>query len=279
MRRANFRSLRISAASRCSILSSEPRAGFIIYLSFSDSTHRFVYCIRLLLFHQQDFLGAVDLAKFDLNNLIFGGLHSSSDECGFNRQLAMAAVDQHTQLEASGTAHAKQRVHGGTRCAASVKHVVYQHHRLILDGNAYVAFLYDGLGTASRKIVHKIVSIEGNIEGAEQYRLLLDTLNNFRQPLGQGNAATPYADEGQIFDAIIFFENLMGQPDQGALYFGGRHQLRFLTNFDGTTFAGTTGSAWIHKRCIIRVQKDESKGAAQTCVNGEETTSECCGAA
>src|SRR5260370_38321941 len=68
MRRANFKSLRISAASRCSIPSREPRAGFIVAKASC-----------LLLFHEQDFLRVVDLAKFDLNNLIFRRRHPSSD--------------------------------------------------------------------------------------------------------------------------------------------------------------------------------------------------------
>ena len=48
--------------------------------------------IDLLLFHQQNFLRVVDLAKFDLNNLIFRGLHGSSNESGFNRKRTVAAI-------------------------------------------------------------------------------------------------------------------------------------------------------------------------------------------
>ena len=82
MRRANFKSLRISAASRCSMPSRDPRAGFIINLwfqivicdsrtrdadaSFSITNYQSQITNDLLLFHQQDFLRVVDLAKFDL---------------------------------------------------------------------------------------------------------------------------------------------------------------------------------------------------------------------
>ena len=47
----------------------------------------------------------------------------------------------------------------------------------------------------------------------------------------------------------------MRQPDQSALHLGCRHELRFLMDLDGTAWR-----ARIHKRCIIRVRKDESKG-------------------
>src|SRR5258708_10091092 len=104
MRRANFKSLRISAASRCSIPSREPRAGFIV-----------AKACCLLLFHEQDFLRVIDLAKLDFNNLIFRRLHPSSNESGLDRQLAMAAIDQYTQLQTPGTPHAEQPLHPATR--------------------------------------------------------------------------------------------------------------------------------------------------------------------
>ena len=63
--------------------------------------------IALQFFHQQDFLRVVNLAKFDLDHLIFRGLHRSSNEGSLDRQLAMAAIDQYAQLQAPGTAHAE----------------------------------------------------------------------------------------------------------------------------------------------------------------------------
>ena len=147
------------------------------------------YC-GLLLFHQQDFLRVIDLAKFYLNNLIFRRLHRSSNESSLNRQFPMTSVDQYAKLQAFRTARPEQRVHGGTRGAAGIKHVVNQHHRLTCDRNLHLVFLHHGLGAKGRKIV----AIESNVERAEQDRFLFDALNNLRQPLRQRNSTTPDAD-------------------------------------------------------------------------------------
>src|ERR1019366_10371030 len=50
-------------------------------LDTEQGTARWIH-ICLLLFHEQDFLRVIDLAKFDLDNLIFRGLHRSSNESG-----------------------------------------------------------------------------------------------------------------------------------------------------------------------------------------------------
>ncbi len=54
------------------------------------------------------------------------GLHRAADECGFDRQFAMAAVDQHQQLHARRAAVIEQRVERGADGAAGVEHVVHQ---------------------------------------------------------------------------------------------------------------------------------------------------------
>ena len=101
---------------------------------------------------------------------------------------------------------------------------------LSVIGISISRFLHYGLGVERGKIV----AIEGNVERAEQYWFLFDALNNFRQPLRQRNSAPPDADQRQIFDAIVFLENLMRQPDQSALHLGCRHELRFLVDLDRT---------------------------------------------
>ena len=43
------------------------------------------HATQLHLFHQQDFFGVVDLAQFDLNDFVVGGLNLAADECGLDR--------------------------------------------------------------------------------------------------------------------------------------------------------------------------------------------------
>ena len=49
-------------------------------------------CYYLLL-HQQDFFHTIDLMQFDFDYFAHVGGHGASYECGFDGQLAMAAID------------------------------------------------------------------------------------------------------------------------------------------------------------------------------------------
>ena len=55
---------------------------------------------RLLafLFNEQNFFRIIDFAQQDFNNLLSRGLYFAAYEAGFNQELAMAAIDQHTEL-------------------------------------------------------------------------------------------------------------------------------------------------------------------------------------
>src|ERR1700735_2716453 len=61
-------------------------------------------------FDEDHFLIVVDLPQLDLDNLSRGGLPVAADKTGFNRQLAMAAVDQHQQLYAPWASVVKKRI-------------------------------------------------------------------------------------------------------------------------------------------------------------------------
>ena len=60
------------------------------------------------------------------------GLHHASHEARFDRQFAMAAVDQHQQLHPRRPAVIEQRVERGANGPAGVEHVVHQDDVLAL---------------------------------------------------------------------------------------------------------------------------------------------------
>src|SRR4029077_20559848 len=59
--------------------------------------------------------------------------HVLADVIRTNRQLTVAAVDEHSQLDRPRAAEVHERVHGGARGAAVVDHVVHQHDHLAID--------------------------------------------------------------------------------------------------------------------------------------------------
>src|SRR5258708_285563 len=89
------------------------------YLLLAGNDHRLVDSV--LLGHQH------------LDALRVGGGHVLADVIGSDRQLAMASVDQHRELDRARPAEVEQRVHRGPRSAAVVDHVVDEHDHLAVD--------------------------------------------------------------------------------------------------------------------------------------------------
>ena len=62
--------------------------------------------------HQQHFLRIVDLGQLDLDDFIHRCLTNATHEGSFNREFAVATIDQYAELHAPRAAMRKQRVHG-----------------------------------------------------------------------------------------------------------------------------------------------------------------------
>src|SRR6266568_1089215 len=95
--------------------SSRTRAAYFL----AGNDHRLVETV--LLGHQH------------LDALGVRGRHVLAHVVGADRQLAMAAVDEHRQLDRPRPAEIKQRVHRRARRASAVDHVVYEHDHLAID--------------------------------------------------------------------------------------------------------------------------------------------------
>src|SRR2546430_16719227 len=67
---------------------------------------------------QQHFFGLVGLLKFYFDDFLVRGLHGAADESGFDRQLAVAAIDQDEQLHTRRAAMIEQRIERGPHRAA-----------------------------------------------------------------------------------------------------------------------------------------------------------------
>src|SRR5258708_1669108 len=82
--------------------------------------------------------------------------------------------------------------------------------------------------------------------GVENPGLHLGMLQRFdllRQALGEGDAAAADADEGELIEFARALQNFVRQPHQGAIDFGGAHQLRF---FAGDGHGGVNGLRVTH---------------------------------
>src|SRR5262249_44988124 len=159
------------------------------------------------------------------------------NKSGLDGQFAVAAVDQYTELNAPGTPMVEQSIHGGTNGAPGIKNVIHKDHILFPDFHTQRSgFLND------RAAAHggKVIAVQGNVEGANGDRLLLNLVNQLSQPLGQGNATALDSDQRQILDSVVLFHDLVGQPDQGTFDLRGGHDASFLAEVGKTS--GSAGS-------------------------------------
>src|SRR6266481_3822692 len=177
-----------------------------------------------LFLHEQDFLGVVDFGEFDLDDFVHGGLHEAADEGGFNRQLTVAAVDQHAQLNPAGTPVGEKGIECCADGPAREQYVVHQDDVLAFNIQPDLRFLDHGAGAERGKVI----AVEGNVQSAHANGRFLDSLDELAQALRDWYAAAPDSDQAQTLGTIIFLNNLVGETNQGALDFRGGHELRLL---------------------------------------------------
>ena len=135
---------------------------------------------RLLGFRHEDHLvDLVDLDELNLHALLARGRQVLADVVGADRQLAVAAVGEHGELDARGTAVFEQRVDRGADRAAGVEDVVDEDHRAALELEVELRVAHDRLAVARRLAAADVdvVAVEGDVELAEielEARPLLD---------------------------------------------------------------------------------------------------------
>src|SRR5450755_3357793 len=95
----------------------------------SDSMSSRFFLVQLILFFQNDLVRLAGNVQPHAHFFRDGRRHVFPDKIRAHRQLAMAAVHQHGELDVFGPAKIIQRVHCRARGAAGEEHVVHQHHR------------------------------------------------------------------------------------------------------------------------------------------------------
>src|SRR5581483_6980382 len=156
---------------------------------------------------------AIVLAQEDLDGLPPGGRQVLAHVVGADRQLAVAAVDQHGQLDHARAAQVDQRVQRGPDRPAGVEDVVDQDDRPVGDREGDVGPpQHRGLALAAQ-----VVAVERDVEGPDRDRLALDRLEPRGDAAGQQDAAGPEPDQRQLPDAAGPLDDLVGDPGEGAV--------------------------------------------------------------
>src|SRR5208283_4309431 len=189
-----------SASVKMRSISAIPRSSI-------ETTSNFGSLAMLLRFAYQDPVETIDFAQLDVNALALGGWNILADEIGANWHLALAAIDQHRELNRFGTAEIRYRTEGGTHGAPGVEHIIDEDHALAIERERDVA--PDEARIARRALL--VVAIGRDIEGADRDVRHADLAQRFDETLGQCRAATHDADEHQVIRTGITLGDLMGE--------------------------------------------------------------------
>jgi len=173
---------------------------------------------------EQDFFHAVDFVELDLDDFGVAGLDDAADESGLDGEFAVAAVDEDEELDARGAAVIEEGVERGADGAAGIEDVVHKDDVFAGDVEGDVSGADDGLDIDGGEVV----AVEVYVEDADGDFAILEGLDLGGEALGERDAPAADADESKEVEVLGFFENLMSQPDEGAVDLGSAHELSFF---------------------------------------------------
>ena len=113
------------------------------------------------------FVAAVGLRQVHLHALRQRRRQVLADVVGLDRQLAVAAVDQHDELNRLRPAELDQRVERRANRPAGVEHVVDQQDPLVVDRERNLGAADDRLRADG--VAHQVVAIERDVERAGRH--------------------------------------------------------------------------------------------------------------
>jgi len=146
------------------------------------------------------------LLKQDVHVLIGPHGYFHTDVIRLDRKFSSSPVYQGHQLDGAGSAEIHYRVEGGSDGSAGEDDIIDQDNDLSFNGKCDVGFFNNGiLGDQT-----PIIPVEGYIQGPGRYRPLFPMLNDMLNPIGKIHPSGMNADNPQIIEAVIPFQNLQG---------------------------------------------------------------------
>ena len=115
---------------------------------------------------------------------------------------------------AFGPAEVDQRVERRARRPAGVEHVVDEQDLAVVDREGDLGAAHERLRPDG--VAHQVVAIERDVERAGRHVVAGDVLERAGHAPGDRHAARAHADQGQIFDAFVAFDDFVGDAGEGA---------------------------------------------------------------
>jgi hypothetical protein len=172
------------------------------------------FCAAWLLsvyaFDDEHLLILIDFTQLYFNNFAAAGLHGSSYEGSLNGKFAMPAIDQSKQLYAAWAPMIEKRIECSPDGAARVEHIIDKND----ISPIYIETQIAGAEDRANIFRREVIPIKTDVQHANIDRMFLDPVDQGGQSLGQGNAASLYANKAEVFSAIVLLDNLVGKPDE-----------------------------------------------------------------
>ena len=159
------------------------------------------------------------------------GLQDRFDEAFAILDALARAADQDHELDGLRAAEVDQRVERGAGRPPGVEHVVHEQDAAIIDGERNVGAADHRL--RSDRMAHQVVAIQGDVEGAGRHLLAGDLAERAGNAPRERNATFADADERQISDRLVAFENFVRDAGEGAADAVRIHDDRHMTPLCG----------------------------------------------
>src|SRR5271170_529687 len=176
----------------------------------SDSMSSKCFLVQVILFSLQNHF--IFFADARVNLFIRSRRHIFADEIRLDGQFAMAAINQHRQLNFLWPAKIIQRIHRRARGAAAEQNIVHEHNRFA----AYVERNFRWVNFWRGAAV-QIVAVHGNVETADRNILFPDFRKNFSEPLCERHAAGGNPDEHDFGAVLVALGDFMRDARERAL--------------------------------------------------------------
>ena len=164
----------------------------------------------------------------------------------------MPAIDQHHELDGSRPAEVDERVERGPDRPAGVEDVVHEQDALVVDRKGNLRLADERLRADGR--AHEVVAIERDVERAGRHLVTGNLVNGVRNPARQRHAARADADEGDLFEAAVAFEDFVRDSREAA-----GHPVRIENDRHHHLFAASPGRVK-ERRTIIAYRQDGRTG-------------------
>ena len=167
---------------------------------------------------EHDLVDLVDLDELHLDALVARGRQVLADVVGPDRQLAVAAVGEHGELDARRAAVLEQRVDRGADRAAGVEDVVDEDHGAPLELEVELRVADDGLRAPRRLAAADVdvVAVEGDVELAEVELEVGALRDQPAQTVGERDAARVDPDERDGLEILVPLDDLVRDPRECA---------------------------------------------------------------